>query len=166
MYTNYTSPGVFTVSQDGMGPAAVRHADGSLVTDAHPATINETVELFMTGLGNVTHSPPDGSGAPTSPPLSMVYATTVMSIDGLNAPLPFTGLAPGYTGLDQVNVTMPAVPYAADWLLNLFAYDQSSLMLGQTAGATISIAGASSAAEAAPRLLGTMRHSAPVVVTQ
>ena len=42
-FTNLTSAGVFSMSQNGLGYGAVEHASGLLVTTANPAQIGETV---------------------------------------------------------------------------------------------------------------------------
>ena len=44
------TPGIFTLSQDGTGPGAVLHPDSSLVRLTSPATANEVVAIFCTGL--------------------------------------------------------------------------------------------------------------------
>jgi uncharacterized protein (TIGR03437 family) len=174
MYTNYTAPGVYAISQGGIGDAAALHADGLLITSANPASIAETVELFLTGLGSVTPSVPDGSGAPTSPPFSMVDATTNVYIDDWDSQTPFVGLAPGYTGLDQLNVTMPAVSSTEDWYLGVQAIDPVGLDGGYTVEATLNITGPASPAPAAgaapagrptaaPRPLRAAHHGIPAV---
>lgn len=102
-----TAPGIF--SQDGTGAnlGVILHADFSPVNGASPAKANEVVLIFMTGLGTV--NPPLGDGAkPPVSPLSYVNAAFSILIDNQNAPIQFQGLAPGFAGLYQLNVQVPA----------------------------------------------------------
>ncbi len=102
-----TAPGIFSQDSSGGGLAVVLHPNFTLITPASPAALNETVQIFMTGLGAVNPTVGDGSKAPASP-LSNVKATFQVLIDNQNAPIQFQGLAPGFAGLYQVNVVIPA----------------------------------------------------------
>jgi uncharacterized protein (TIGR03437 family) len=93
------SPGVFVIT----------HTDGSSpVTATSPATANETVVVYATGLGPVSGAMVTGQPASTTSlqPTSPNPATA--SIGGINAPVSFSGLTPGFVGLYQVNVQVPA----------------------------------------------------------
>lgn len=118
LYTNLTAPGVFTLTSNdgtyppGIGPAAVLHADYSLVTAEKPAKAGETLQLFVTGLGSVTPPVADGVGAPSNPP-SMVDDDVFIDLFDQNfvdseAQVTFAGLAPGFAGLYQVNFIVPS----------------------------------------------------------
>jgi uncharacterized protein (TIGR03437 family) len=98
-------PGIFTV--DGTAGAILHGADSSLVTDAHPAARNEVVLLYATGLGAVSPVPGTGQPAPSVEPLSRTTATPIVTIGGIGAQVSFSGLAPGFVGLYQVNVRIP-----------------------------------------------------------
>ena len=68
--------------------------------------------MFMNGLGPVTPQVEDGVAAPSKPLSVSVESRTVEVIldDGENlgfADVSFTGLAPGFAGLYQVNFTLP-----------------------------------------------------------
>jgi uncharacterized protein (TIGR03437 family) len=67
----------------------------------------EYISIYCTGLGPVTHAPADGSPAPSSPLSDTVSVPTVV-IGGQVVPVQFSGLAPNFTGLYQVNVQVPA----------------------------------------------------------
>lgn len=113
VYVDNTAPGIYTVNQNGMGPAAILHANGASVSSSNPAKPKETVIMFMNGLGPVTPQVDDGVGAPSDPVSSSVEARNVAVIldDGTNfqfAQVLFAGLAPGFAGLYQVNFTLPA----------------------------------------------------------
>jgi len=102
-----SSPGIFTIPPAGTGPGALLHANFTLVNAASPARRGETVQLFLTGLGAVTPTIPDGSAAPSSP-LSVVNADVKVYVGGRQAAVLFKGLAPGLAGLYQINFTVPA----------------------------------------------------------
>lgn len=105
-----TSPGIYSVDYSGAGWGVVLHADYSLVTPASPATKGETVQVFLTGLGPVKPTVADGVAAPSSP-LSLVALSSsqlLVYMNGQPAAVQFAGLAPGFPGLYQLNVTVPA----------------------------------------------------------
>jgi uncharacterized protein (TIGR03437 family) len=98
-------PGIFTV--DGTAGAILHGADSSLVTAARPAARNEVVLLYATGLGAVSPVPGTGQPAPSVEPLSRSIATPIVTIGDIGAQVSFSGLAPGFVGLYQVNVRVP-----------------------------------------------------------
>ena len=101
------APGIFTLSQDGTGPGAVLHPDGSLVSGTSPATVDEVVAIFCTGLGSVTPAVESGQPAPLFP-AATTLTTPQVTIGGELAEVVFSGLAPGFIGLYQVNARVPA----------------------------------------------------------
>ena len=110
LYVAKTAPGVFASLAGGfapgVGPAAAQHADFSAVTEDNPAEVGETLMLYVTGLGAVSPAVKDGFAA-VAKPLSYVVAEVTVSVDGLNAPVSFKGLAPGFAGFYQVNFEVP-----------------------------------------------------------
>ncbi|HEV8040121.1 MAG TPA: hypothetical protein VGP62_14735 [Bryobacteraceae bacterium] len=105
---NLTSvrPGLFTVSQDGRGTAVCLHTDGvTPVTADLPANPGEVVIFYGTGFGPV--DPPLGTGAPSSG--NQITSAATMTIDGLSAEIQFAGIAPGFVGLNQINVVVPGL---------------------------------------------------------
>ena len=101
-----TSPGVYTLDQSGSGGGAILHADYGLVNPAKPAIGGETVLIYLTGLGTVKNPPADGT-AGTITTLYTADADVVVYVGGEQATVLFKGLAPGYPGLYQLNVTLP-----------------------------------------------------------
>jgi len=67
----------------------------------------ETISLWANGLGPVTNQPVSGDPA-TAIPLAKTIAPVTAAIGGVNAAVSFSGLAPGFAGLYQINVTVPA----------------------------------------------------------
>jgi uncharacterized protein (TIGR03437 family) len=104
-----TSPGIYSVDSSGSGAGAILHADYSLVNAANPATGGETVLIYLTGLGTVTPTVTDGT-AGTGTALHNSDATATVYVGGQQATVVFNGLAPGFPGLYQLNVTLPLLP--------------------------------------------------------
>ncbi|HWC96455.1 MAG TPA: hypothetical protein VG456_06895 [Candidatus Sulfopaludibacter sp.] len=80
------------------------------VTLADPATPGELVHAYMTGLGQVQPTPPNGS-APTSLSYVSIQPLCWVQPPGApqeTAPIAFAGLAPGLIGLYQVDIQIPA----------------------------------------------------------
>ena len=99
----YVSPGIFIVDQ-AANQGAILHADYSLVGSSNPARTGDRLQIYATGLGPL--QVPVATGAP-SPAASTVAIPTV-SIGGVFATVTYSGLAPGFAGLYQVNVIVPA----------------------------------------------------------
>lgn len=100
-----TSPGIYSLDQTGTGAGAIEHANGSVVNSTNPANPGETVVVYLTGMGAVTPTIADGT-ASTGNPLNKSVNPIVYIADQQAAVL-FSGLAPGFPGLYQINVTIP-----------------------------------------------------------
>jgi uncharacterized protein (TIGR03437 family) len=101
-----TMPSIFTLDQSGIGAGAILHADYTPVTTSSPATTGETVLIFLTGMGSVTPPVADGTAGGANP-LSTTDATPTVLIASEKSTVLFSGLAPGFPGLYQMNVTLP-----------------------------------------------------------
>jgi len=123
-----STAGVFSTSANGLGYAAALHnADFSLVTPSNPAQAGETLDIFLTGLGAVFPSPPDGAAGPSPP--SQLSTTTVnptVEIGGTAATVAFSGLAPGLAGY-QIDLTVPSGLTAGDNLLEVDGADSFTI---------------------------------------
>ncbi len=103
-----TAPGVFSLSANGLGSAAIRHADGSTVTQTSPATPGEIVEIYLTGLGAVNPPVPDGTAAPGQP-YALATAPVTVFVGGIQVSnIAFQGLSPGTASLYQLNIQIPS----------------------------------------------------------
>ncbi len=102
-------PGIFILDAGSNGAV---HADGTIVTSANPASRGETVLLYLTGLGPVSDAPQPGQPASLTT-LSNALVIPQVSIGGSLATPAFAGLAPGYIGLNQINVAIPAAVASA-----------------------------------------------------
>jgi uncharacterized protein (TIGR03437 family) len=113
-------PGIFTTTGTGSGqgavlihgPEVVAGPAGGPVPNERPVQPGEYLEIYSTGLGLSQASDgtqlADGVEAPASGnPLYQTVATTSVTIGGINAPVLFSGLAPGFVALSQVNVQVP-----------------------------------------------------------
>ncbi|MDP8979333.1 MAG: hypothetical protein M3O35_01940 [Acidobacteriota bacterium] len=102
--------GVFTQNQSGTGPGAIlgQKPGGvpALNTPANPASAGDALLIFCTGLGTVSPSVPAGSAAPFA--LFSTDNQVTATVGGQTAQVLFAGLAPGYVGLYQVNLIVPA----------------------------------------------------------
>jgi uncharacterized protein (TIGR03437 family) len=107
------APGIFTADSSGKGQGIIFGPSGSLADPAHPVKAGDVVVIYCTGLGKVSPAVPTGSPAPVSP-LSNVVSQTSVTIGGIQVAPMFAGLTPGFVGLYQVNVGIPAVVTAGD----------------------------------------------------
>ncbi|MBI2816032.1 MAG: hypothetical protein HYX72_03745 [Acidobacteria bacterium] len=111
------APALFTVSNIGTGAGAfLRGSDFAPISASSPATAGEVILLYATGLGAVL--PAVDSGTATSG-VANVSGNVTVTIGGQNAPVEFAGLAPGFVGLYQINVRVPAGLSAGDALVVL-----------------------------------------------
>jgi minor extracellular serine protease Vpr len=91
------------------GAAAALDASFHVISNSNQAKQGQNISLYCNGLGPVTNQPASGDPAPGPPNLSNTMATPTVMISGQNATVLFSGLAPGYAGLYQINVTVPNV---------------------------------------------------------
>ena len=98
-----TQPGIFFDSQTGMG--AILISRGRHAAEAPPIA-GEIVQIFATGLGAVDPAVLSGAGAPRSP-LSWTLTVPRVEVAGRDAKVVFSGLAPLFVGLYQVNAELP-----------------------------------------------------------
>jgi len=107
------APGLFSTDQSGQGQGAVLIANTNTLVaptgsipgrDSRPAKPGEFITIFCTGLGAVT--PALASGEPGQS--NTTVDKPAVTIDGAPATVEFSGIAPGFVGLNQVNVQVPA----------------------------------------------------------
>ena len=101
------APGLFQLDLQN---AVATEPDGSVLTPASPAKPGDIVTLYATGLGEVT--PPAIYGQlPTAAAPLVAGANLSILLDGAAVgpgAIQYAGVAPGFAGLYQINVFLPA----------------------------------------------------------
>ncbi len=90
------APGIFLLGNPPIG--AITNTNYSLIGPSNPLPRGQAMVIYATGLGAVTQS---GQFSVTKAPVTVV-------LNGTELPASFAGLAPGFVGLYQVNVLIPA----------------------------------------------------------
>src|ERR1035437_5058352 len=141
------APGVFFVSGspfDRQNQAAIQNSDYSLNTPNNPALAGTPIIAYLTGTGPVTPAASTGVPAPLD---SLSYLTS--SYNALLWPNPatiaFAGLAPGFVGLTQMNVSIPPGLATGTYPLSLTVNGQAA----NTANVSVKANGAAAPACAA-----------------
>ncbi len=98
-------PGIFTYGQNA--PVIVKFPPGQLVSSAEPVKPGDVLVIYATGLGAVTPFVAGGAPAPTDT-LSLTNTPLNVVIGGVNVQPQFSGLAPGFIGVYQINVQVPS----------------------------------------------------------
>jgi uncharacterized protein (TIGR03437 family) len=105
-----TAVGVFTQNASGSGPAVAvnTNPDGSisLNTAETPVRPGGYLTIYATGLGATSPPLPEEGIAPFDP-LAVAQTRPVVLLDVVTVPVLYAGRAPGFAGLDQINVQVP-----------------------------------------------------------
>ena len=122
-----SAPGFFTLSQDGKGQGAIVNQDGTLNGPTSRAPRGSVVTLFGTGQGAVNPAVADGEPAgseglsstvavPTSDGATCltVQPSVCVAIGSTFGEILYSGLAPGFVGLWQINVQIPESALAGE----------------------------------------------------
>lgn len=99
---NY-SPAFF----EGGGQVAALDSKANVITSSNPAVHGQSIQIYANGLGPVTNQPASGDPAPSSP-LAQCSSAVTVTIGTTKVTPDFCGLAPGFSGLYQLNVTVPS----------------------------------------------------------
>lgn len=116
------APGMADVTVAGSAPERIRVLAVSpgifaITGDRRPGGI---ISIYATGLGAVTPAVPAGAAAPAVP-LSGTVVAPVVTISGARAEVRFSGLAPGFAGLYQVDAVVPSGVTAEDGAVSISA---------------------------------------------
>ncbi|HJZ96086.1 MAG TPA: hypothetical protein VKE70_06245 [Candidatus Solibacter sp.] len=106
-----TSPGTFTLSGSGTGPAAALNSNNTVNGPNNPAARGDVVVLYLTGEGQTSPAGVTGKVTTVSstPPITPGPLLPIaITIGGQGANYSFAGEAPGLvSGVLQLNVTVP-----------------------------------------------------------
>ena len=106
-----SSPGIFVAT----------HADGQAVLASSPAEAGEAIVLYATGLGDTSEVQTTGESASGT---GAVFENTVgVLLAGMPVRVLWAGLTPGFVGLQQVNIELPAMVSPGNAALQLTMYD-------------------------------------------
>jgi uncharacterized protein (TIGR03437 family) len=94
-----------TVVANAPGLFAAANPDGTVNSAANAVKRGDTLVLYGTGQGAVTA--PAEDGAAVGKVLSSSVVTPLVFLGGRQMPVAFSGLAPGFAGLWQINVPIP-----------------------------------------------------------
>jgi uncharacterized protein (TIGR03437 family) len=131
LFTGLTSVGVFTNNPSGgIGIAASERPDGSVISGTNPAQGGETEAIYLAGMGAVNPTVTDGTAAPTT---SLNYTNATPSVfltdsdSNFSQPtVTFSGLAPGFAGLYQIDATIPTGLVGPDGYLEVQGPDSDT----------------------------------------
>ena len=98
-------PGIFTYQ--GNYAVALLYPNYSLLGPNNPALRGDYIILYTTGLGPLSLNLTDGYGAPSNP-LARTVDPFQVFVAGEACDIYFSGLAPGFVGLYQLNIRLPS----------------------------------------------------------
>jgi uncharacterized protein (TIGR03437 family) len=103
-----SQPGIFTVNLDESTTvgAALNAMTNELITPQNPVGQGEPVSMYITGGGQVNPAVLTGVPAPPGPPPLMVLPV-IVGVDNKGSEVLFSGYAPGFIGLYQINFLIP-----------------------------------------------------------
>ena len=106
---NDYSPAFFEYAEASSGRTLAAGLDENykLIGTGNAVRRGGVAQLYVNGLGPVDNQPPSGEPSPASP-LARTRIMPTVTIGGREATVSFSGLAPYFVGLYQVNVTVPA----------------------------------------------------------
>lgn len=105
---------------DGQGNAALLHSDGTYVSKDNPANRDESLQLYVVGLGATTGGQAAAGQPSPSNPLAEVSSVRVFfgdpSYKQSEMIVDWAGLAPGLIGVYQIDITVPGFHSSGDAL--------------------------------------------------
>jgi uncharacterized protein (TIGR03437 family) len=87
-------------------PTVVRDANGELVTGSNPIHRNETIVIYLAGMGRTAPEVQAGMVSPKDP-LPMVLIPPQVELGGVSLQIQYAGLTPGQVGVYQINAYVP-----------------------------------------------------------
>jgi len=101
-------PGIFEYVPQGSSAryAAALKTDYSVVGPTNRVSRRDAVSIFLTGMGTTVPALQTGQLGPGNPP-AVTLLQPVVRVGGVPAQVLFSGYAPGFMGLYQINVVIP-----------------------------------------------------------
>ncbi len=106
------SPGIFVLDRATPAQGAILTQDGAVNGANAAAARGSVILIYGTGPGALDGPLADGAAAGSSP-LLRTRSTPKVMIGGVEATVNFSGMAPGFAGLWQMNVVVPDRPHIA-----------------------------------------------------
>jgi uncharacterized protein (TIGR03437 family) len=113
------APALFSTNFAGTGQGAILIANtpslaapAGMFPGSRPAKHNDFVEIYCTGLGAVNNQPNDGDAVPDGSATTLTKPTVTIGAAAAN--VTFSGLAPTFVGLYQVDAQIPAAAPAGN----------------------------------------------------
>ena len=100
------TPGFFTTTQNGRGQIAALNEDFTINSATNPIGRGRIIQLYATGQGFIPDAPPDGEPASMTR-LILTPSRPRVIVNTGDAEVQFSGLAPGFVGVWQINVKVP-----------------------------------------------------------
>ena len=109
-----SAPGIFTAASSGTGQAAILNQDFSVNSRDNAAARGSVIQIYATGEGQTVPVGTDGKLA--AAPLPVATLPVTVRIGGIDAPVLYSGGAPGLVaGVIQINARVPQeVPAGPD----------------------------------------------------
>jgi uncharacterized protein (TIGR03437 family) len=103
------APGLFEANATTGALAAINATDNTVNSASNPVKAGDYISLFGTGQGFIAGAPPDGT-APTGPVATAQLPQVYLGGQTYISPgdIEYSGLAPGYIGLWQINAQVPS----------------------------------------------------------
>jgi minor extracellular serine protease Vpr len=99
------SPGIFVIDYTTQQAAAL-DVHYNVIGPGNPVARGDVVQLYLNGLGPVNNQPADGAPGPPNTSATTKTPPTI-TVGGQTATIQYSGLAPNFVGLYQVNFVVP-----------------------------------------------------------